>query len=59
MVDYAYSQAGSSAIFNSNPFERPFRDIHTIAQQGQAAPINMEAVGQRLLGVDLSTSRPI
>ena len=59
VVDYAYSQAGSSAIFNSNPFERPFRDIHTIAQQGQAAPINMEAVGQRLLGVDLSTSRPI
>lgn len=59
VVDYAYSQAGSSAIFNGNPFERPFRDIHTIAQQGQAAPINMEAVGQRLLGVDISTSRPI
>lgn len=59
VVDYAYSQAGSSAIFNANPFERPFRDIHTIAQQGQAAPINMEAVGQRLLGVEISTGRPI
>jgi len=59
VVDFAYAQAGSSAIFNGNPFERPFRDIHTICQQGQAAPINMEAVGQRLLGVDVSTSRPI
>lgn len=59
VVDFAYSQAGSSAIFNANPFERPFRDIHTICQQGQAAPINMEAVGQRLLGVEINTSRPI
>lgn len=59
VVDFAYAQAGSSAIFNANPFERPFRDIHTICQQGQAAPINMEAVGQRLLGVDINTSRPI
>jgi alkylation response protein AidB-like acyl-CoA dehydrogenase len=59
VVDFAYSQAGATAIFNANPFERPFRDIHTICQQGQAAPINMEAVGQRLLGVEISTSRPI
>lgn len=59
VVDFAYYNAGATAIFNSNPFERPFRDIHTICQQGQAAPINMEAVGQRLLGVETNTSRPI
>jgi alkylation response protein AidB-like acyl-CoA dehydrogenase len=59
VVDFAYYNAGATAIFNSNPFERPFRDIHTICQQGQAAPINMEAVGQILLGLDVNTSRPI
>src|ERR1700746_645838 len=30
VVDMAYHAAGSSAIFEANPFERRFRDIHTV-----------------------------
>lgn len=59
VVDFAYQSAGATAIFAANPFERRFRDMHTVAQQGQAASINLEAVGQLLLGLQLNTSRPI
>jgi alkylation response protein AidB-like acyl-CoA dehydrogenase len=59
VVDYAYRSAGATAIFAANPFERRFRDMHTVAQQGQAQSINLEAVGQMILGLELNTSRPI
>jgi hypothetical protein len=35
VVDMAYHSAGSTAIFDENPFERRFRDIHTVSQQLQ------------------------
>src|SRR5262249_36692295 len=35
VVDTAYHAAGSTAIFEENPFERRFRDIHTVSQQIQ------------------------
>ncbi|MGB9649928.1 MAG: acyl-CoA dehydrogenase family protein [Stellaceae bacterium] len=35
VVDMAYHAAGSTAIFEENPFERRFRDIHTVSQQVQ------------------------
>ena len=34
-----------------NPFERRFRDMHTLSQQVQAHVSNFELVGQSLLGV--------
>jgi alkylation response protein AidB-like acyl-CoA dehydrogenase len=52
VVEFAYRSAGATAIFNSNPFERRFRDINTVAQQVQAATSNMEVVGQVLLGME-------
>jgi alkylation response protein AidB-like acyl-CoA dehydrogenase len=51
VVDMAYHEAGASAIFVANPFERRFRDIHAVAQQVQGRRANFELVGQRLLGV--------
>jgi alkylation response protein AidB-like acyl-CoA dehydrogenase len=50
VVEFAYRNAGATAIFNSNPFERRFRDINTVAQQVQAGTASMEVVGQVLLG---------
>jgi alkylation response protein AidB-like acyl-CoA dehydrogenase len=51
VVDAAYHAAGATAIFRSNPFERRFRDVHTVSQQVQGHASNFEAVGQCLLGL--------
>jgi alkylation response protein AidB-like acyl-CoA dehydrogenase len=50
VVAQLYGAAGALAIFNSRPFERRFRDIHTVAQQIQGHPAHFETVGQILLG---------
>jgi alkylation response protein AidB-like acyl-CoA dehydrogenase len=51
VVDTVYHAAGATAIFESNPFERRFRDVHTVIQQIQAQAANFELVGQLLLGM--------
>jgi alkylation response protein AidB-like acyl-CoA dehydrogenase len=51
-VDTAYHAAGSTAIFEENPFERRFRDIHTVSQQLQGRQEHFETVGQYLLGLE-------
>ena len=52
VVDELYHAAGATTIFNAQPFERRFRDIHTIAQQMQGAQRHFETVGGILLGLD-------
>ena len=51
-----YQAAGATAIFNVNPFERPFRDVHTVAQQLQGRQERFETVGQHLMGLAADTS---
>ena len=51
VADFAYKEAGVDAIFSGSPFERRFRDMHTLSQQIQARSAHFEAVGQILLGV--------
>jgi alkylation response protein AidB-like acyl-CoA dehydrogenase len=51
VVDTAYHAIGATAIFESNPFERRFRDIHTVIQQYQGRQAHFETVGQVLLGL--------
>ncbi len=48
----AYQEAGATAIFQSNPFERRFRDAHSVSQQVQARTTHFETVGQHLLGLN-------
>lgn len=52
VADWVYKAAGVDAIFPSalNPFERRFRDMHTLSQQIQSRASHFEAVGQILLG---------
>jgi alkylation response protein AidB-like acyl-CoA dehydrogenase len=50
VVAQLYAAAGALAIFQSRPFERRFRDIHTVTQQIQGHPAHFETVGQILLG---------
>ena len=51
VADYAYKAAGVEAIFPGSPFERRFRDIHTLSQQIQSRTAHFEEVGQVLLGM--------
>src|SRR5262249_9682006 len=51
VVDFAYKAAGIDSIFPGSPFERRFRDIHTLSQQIQSRAAHVESVGQVLLGV--------
>jgi len=55
VADFAYKAAGVDAIFPGSPFERRFRDMHTLSQQIQARGAHFEAVGQILLGVPPET----
>lgn len=50
VADFTYKAAGVDAIFPGSPFERRFRDMHTLSQQIQARGAHFEAVGQILLG---------
>ena len=50
-VDMIYLEAGATAIFKSQPFERRFRDMHTLSQQAQGGIARMQSVGQYHLGV--------
>jgi indole-3-acetate monooxygenase len=51
VADFTYKGAGVDAIFPGSPFERRFRDMHTLSQQIQSRTAHYEAVGQVLLGM--------
>jgi len=50
-VQIIWQEAGATAIFDANPFERRFRDMHTVTQQVQGRMSHFEAVGQHMLGI--------
>jgi alkylation response protein AidB-like acyl-CoA dehydrogenase len=50
VMNFVYHAAGATAIFESNPFERRFRDLHTVTQQGQGQFSNFEQLGLVLMG---------
>tara|TARA_Y100001936_G_C16025713_1_gene642374 strand:- start:331 stop:1491 length:1161 start_codon:yes stop_codon:yes gene_type:complete len=52
VVDRSYSLIGSNAIFNSNPIQRKFEDIHSISQQVQGRMEHYDSVGRFFLGMD-------
>ena len=56
VVDMAYRSAGATAVFESQPFERRFRDVHAVTQQTQANPRHFEAVGRVLLGLEATNA---
>lgn len=52
VADYVYKAAGTSSIFVGSPFERRYRDIHTLSQQIQSRDAHFEAAGRVLLNGD-------
>jgi alkylation response protein AidB-like acyl-CoA dehydrogenase len=51
VVEDCYTDAGATAIFEANPFERRMRDMHAVAQQVQASAVHLQSAGQYLLGL--------
>ncbi|MBV8193264.1 MAG: acyl-CoA dehydrogenase family protein [Alphaproteobacteria bacterium] len=51
-ANWVYKAAGTSAIFIGTPFERRFRDMHTLSQQIQAREAHFETVGRVMLNGD-------
>jgi alkylation response protein AidB-like acyl-CoA dehydrogenase len=50
-VDLIFHAAGTNAVYEKNPLERHFRDIHVALQHGAALPVHMESAGKALLGL--------
>lgn len=53
VAEATYHAAGATAIFEDQPFERRFRDIHAVSQQVQARQSHFETVGRHLFGLDI------
>ena len=56
-VDLIYNAAGGTAIYETNPIERCFRDVHATTQHVGIASGNFEISGRVLLGLDPGTPR--
>jgi len=50
VADTMYDNAGATAIFANAPYERRFRDIHTVTQQMQGRKDHFQNVGAFMLG---------
>jgi alkylation response protein AidB-like acyl-CoA dehydrogenase len=50
-VDLLFHAAGTNAVYQRNPLERHFRNIHVAVQHAAALPAHMEAAGKVLLGL--------
>jgi alkylation response protein AidB-like acyl-CoA dehydrogenase len=50
-VDLVFHAAGTNAVYERNPLERHFRNIHVAVQHAAGQPAHMEAAGKALLGL--------
>ncbi|HEX5326837.1 MAG TPA: acyl-CoA dehydrogenase family protein [Acetobacteraceae bacterium] len=55
VVNAIWHEAGATAIFDTGPFERRFRDMNTVSQQVQGRHSHFETIGQHRLGMMLNT----
>jgi alkylation response protein AidB-like acyl-CoA dehydrogenase len=51
VVEQVYLAAGATAVFESNPFERRFRDMHAVSQQSQSQFSLYEVIGRHFMGL--------
>jgi alkylation response protein AidB-like acyl-CoA dehydrogenase len=52
VIELVHTVAGTSAIRNEYPFQRYFRDVHTITQHAFASANRYESVGAQMLGIE-------
>lgn len=52
VVDTAYDLAGATAVYDGDPIQRRFQDIHVLSQHVQARASHYETTGQFFLGLE-------
>jgi alkylation response protein AidB-like acyl-CoA dehydrogenase len=57
VVDTVYNAAGATAVYEDNPLQRHFQDIHVISQHLQARLSHYELVGRHTLGLKVDEAR--
>lgn len=56
-VDAMFDLGGGSSIYETSRLERCFRDVHVVNHHHMVSPLNIEMVGQYLLGLGLQAGR--
>lgn len=57
IVDSVYNASGVTAIFEGNPLQRHFQDIHVISQHTQGRLAHYELVGKHALGLKIDSTK--
>lgn len=57
VVDAVYNLSGATAVYESNPIQRYFQDVHVISQHLQARLAHYELVGRHWLGLKVDETR--
>ncbi len=57
IVDSVYNASGVTAIFQGNPLQRHFQDIHVISQHTQGRLSHYELIGQHALGLTVDQTK--
>ena len=57
VVATAYRLGGGSAIYDSSPLQRRFRDAHVATQHMLVGPATWELMGRLLLGLETDTTQ--
>lgn len=57
VVDFVYNACGVTAIFEGNPIQRCFQDIHVISQHTQGRLAHYELIGKHALGLKVDQAR--
>ncbi len=55
-LDSIYHAAGATAVFDRQPYERRFRDMHTVVQHIQARQQHFAVIGRYLFGLEIDTT---
>ena len=56
-VETLYNASGTTAIYEGNPIQRYFQDLHVISQHQQARQAAYELAGKHRLGLEIETTR--
>jgi alkylation response protein AidB-like acyl-CoA dehydrogenase len=57
VIDSAYNVSGVTAIFEGNPIQRYFQDVHVISQHTQGRLAHYELIGKYALGLKVDQER--